>query len=209
MQILEDRIPVRPGKLVDGVDRGLDLGRARQRPADSSVAVRSVIGPRIDWASSRRAIAILLLLERAHPEHEPRDAIGLVDLQNAFGELDRLVDLAVRQHRQEGALEKLVVARVAAQRGAIIRSGGGGIPLTACMPCGQIAAGRRGPGETRGCLRPSREHCRPSGGECGHCGHGRTPETWRKDHGWSTPSGGRAPWRGRVEQNGLFGSGAQ
>ena len=49
-------------------------------------------------------------------EHEPRDPVGLVDLQNAFGELDRFLDLAVRQHRQEGATEKLVVARVTAER---------------------------------------------------------------------------------------------
>jgi hypothetical protein len=124
--------------------------------AASKVAARSVIGPRIDWASSRRAI-------------------GLVDLQNALGKLDRLIDLAVRQHRQEGAAEQLVVTRVTPERGAIVRRRGGGISLTASVSGGQIAAGRRDSGEIRGSLRPCREHCRPSDGECGHCGHGRTP----------------------------------
>ena len=183
MQILEDGVPVRTGKLVDGVGRSLDLGRARHRPRRQQG--RGKIGDRAadrlgEFPARDR---ILLLLDRAHPEHEPGDAVGLVDLQNALGELDRLLDLAVRQHRQEGAAEKLVVAGVAAQGGAIIRGRGGGIPLTARVPGGEIAAGRRGPGEIRRCLRPSREHCRPSDGECGHCGHGRTPETWRKDHG--------------------------
>ena len=193
MQILEDRVPVRSGKLVDGVSRGLHLGRARHRPCRQQG--RGKVGDRAadrlgEFATRNR---ILFLLDRAHPEHEPRDPIGLVDLQNAFGELDRLLDLAVGQHRQEGAAEKLIVARVTAERGAIVGSCGGGIPFSAGMPGGEIAAGRRGPGKARRRLCPSREHCRPSGGECGHCGHGRTPETWRKNHGWSTPSGGRAP----------------
>ena len=42
-------------------------------------------------------------------------------------------------------------------------------------------------------LRASGKHSRPTYGECSHCGHSRTPQGWRKDHGSSTPSGGRAP----------------
>ena len=68
--------------------------------ADSSVAARSVIGPRTDCASCWRAIAILLLLDRPHAEHEAGDAVALVDLQQPLGQPHRLVDLAVLQHRQ-------------------------------------------------------------------------------------------------------------
>ena len=85
---------------------------------------------------------ILLLLERAHPEDEPRDAIVLVDLQNALGELDRFVNLAIGQHRQEGAAEQLVVAGITAQRGAIIGRRRCGVALTTRVPGGEIAARR-------------------------------------------------------------------
>ena len=38
---------------------------------------------------------ILLLLDRPHAQHEARDAVVLVDLQQPFGQPHRLVDLAV------------------------------------------------------------------------------------------------------------------
>ena len=100
VQILEDRVPVRSGKLVDGVSRGLDLGRARHRPCRQQG--RGKVGDRAADRLGEFATrnGILFLLDRAHPEHEPRDPVGLVDLQNAFGELDRFLDLAVRQHRR-------------------------------------------------------------------------------------------------------------
>ena len=137
VQILEDGIPVRTGELVDGVGRGLDLGRARHRPCRQQG--RGKIGDRAadrlgEFPARDR---ILLLLDRTYAEHEPGDAVGLVDLQNALGQLDRFIDLAVRQHRQEGAAEQLVVARVSPERGAIVRRRGGGIPLTARVPGGQ------------------------------------------------------------------------
>ena len=150
VQILEDGVPVRTGKLVDGVGRSLDLGRARLRPGRQQGCgeIGDRAADRLGEFPARDRI--LLLLDRAHAEHEPGDAVGLVDLQHAFGELDRLLDLAIGQHRQEGAAKKLVVAGVAAQRGAIIRCRRGGIPLTARMPGGEIAAReRRDPGEIR------------------------------------------------------------
>jgi hypothetical protein len=58
------------------------------------------------------------LLDRAHSEDKPRDAIVLVDLQDALGKLDPLIDLAIGEHRQEGAAEQFVVTGIAAQRGA-------------------------------------------------------------------------------------------
>jgi hypothetical protein len=151
-----------------------------------------VIGPRIDWTSSRRATRILLLLDRAHAEDEPRDALVFVDLQNAFGELDALLDFAVGKHRQEGAAQQLVIARITAQRGAVIRRRGRDVALSPGVAGGKIAARRGGAGKALArLLRPSAKHGWPSYGECGQCGHHRMPQEWRRDHGSSTPSGGR------------------
>ena len=197
MQILEDGVPVGAGELVDRLGRLLRLGRARHRPCRQQRRGKVGDRPADRLGELPARDRILLLLDRAHPEHEPRDAIVLVDLHDALGELDRFVDLAIGQHRQEGAAEKLVVAGIAAQRGAIVGGGGGGVPLAAGVPGGEIAAGGGGAGEARGCLRPRGRHSRPSdgtsNGKCGQCGHGRTPEAWRRDHGSSTPSGGRTP----------------
>src|SRR5262249_61657867 len=119
---------------------------------------------------------ILLLLDRTHSEHQSRDAVGLVDLQDAFGEPDRFVDLAGGQHGEEGAAEQLVVARVGAQRGAVIRGGGGGITLAAGMAGGEIAARGGRAREGRGRLRLRGEQSRASDGEYGESGRGRTPD---------------------------------
>ena len=86
---------------------------------------------------------ILLLLQRAHAEHEPRDAMGLVELDDALGELDRLVDLAVDQDREERALEQHRILRVGAQRRAVIGRGRARIALGAGMARRQIVP-RRG-----------------------------------------------------------------
>jgi hypothetical protein len=135
------------------------------------------------------------LLERTHPEDEARDAIVLVDLQHALGKLHPFINLAIGQHRQEGAAEQLVVAGITAQRGAVIRRRRRGVALTTGVPGGEIAPRRRDPGKgiARLRLRASGKHSRPAYGECSQCGHSRTPQGWRKDHGSWTPSGGRAP----------------
>jgi hypothetical protein len=135
----------------------------------------------------------LLLLDRTHAKDQPRDAVGAVDLQDAFGEPNRFVDLAVGQHGEEGAAEQLVVAGVAAQRGAVIGSGGGGVALATGVAGGEIAAGGGGTREVRGRLRLRGEQSRASDSEYGQCGQRRTPTAWRRDHGSSTPSGGRSP----------------
>src|SRR4029450_1808156 len=150
---------------------------------------------------------ILLLLDRAHPEDEPRDAIVFVDLQNAFSELDALLDFAIGKHRQEGAAQQLVVARVTAQGGAVIGRRSGGIALTASVARGERAARRRGAGNALARVgRPSAKHGWPSYGECGQCGHSRTPQSWRKDHGSSDPSGGRTPLGRGAGEGGVFGA---
>src|SRR5262249_62187114 len=109
---------------------------------------------------------ILLLLDRPHPENEPRDAIVLVDLQNALGELHPFLNFAVGKHRQESAAEQLIVARIAAQRGAVIGRRSRRIALAAGVPSGEIAACRGGARAafTWLLLRPGRKHRRPSDG---------------------------------------------
>src|SRR5262249_38164517 len=103
------------------------------------------------------------------------------------------VNLAIGEHRHEGAAEQFVVTGIAAQRGAVIGRRGGDVALTASVPSGEIAARRGGPGKAvaRLRLRPSRHQSRPSYGECSQCGYHRTKQDWRRDHGSSTPSGGR------------------
>jgi len=137
----------------------------------------------------------LLLLDRAHSEDKPRDAIVLVDLQDALGKLHPFIDLAIGEHRQEGAAEQFVVTGIAAQRGAVIGRRRRDVALITRVPSGEIAARRRGPREAiaRLRLRASGEHFRPSYRECSQCGHNRTPQECRRDHGSSTPSDGRTP----------------
>ena len=142
MQILEDRIPFRAGQLVDIGDRRLGVagavaGPARQqrrdqigdRPADRLVDVDLRGG-------------VFLLLEVAHADHEAGHAVGLVERQDAVGELDGLVDVAIGERGDEGAIEQLVVLRIGAQRRAIERRSRIGVAFDAGMARGQIAAGR-------------------------------------------------------------------
>ena len=206
MQILEDGVPIRAGELVDGVDRMLRLVRVRHRPGRQQR--RRQVGDRpADRLGELAARGrILLLLDRTHPEDEPRDAIVLVDLQNALGEPDRLVDLAIGQHRQEGAVEQLVVAGIAAQRGAVIGRGRGGVALTTGVPGGEIAARRRGPRKAiarlRLRLRASGEHSRPSYSECASAATAARRKAGEEITARRLHLADERPRRGRVEQNG-------
>ena len=143
MQVLEDRIPLGARELVDAGRGGLHVARARLRPAREQH--RHEIGDR----SAHRLIDVLLrgrvvlLLQRAHADHEARDAVGLVGLQDLFRELHRLVDVAVGERGDERAVEQLGVLRILTQRGAIERGGGAGVALGVRMARGQIVAGHR------------------------------------------------------------------
>ena len=104
MQILEDAVPVRARRACPCVSIAPRVSPApSSAQADSSVAVRSVTGPRTDWAKFCRAARIVLLLERANADHETGDAVGVVDLQEPVGELAGLIDIAVGEHGEEGA----------------------------------------------------------------------------------------------------------
>ena len=92
--------------------------------AVSSVAVRSVIGPRTDLREIAARARIMLALERVHAEHQARDTIVVVCFENALGKFHRLVDIAADQQRQECAVEQLAVLRIALERGPVIGGGG-------------------------------------------------------------------------------------
>ena len=126
---------------------------------------------------------ILLLLDRAHAEHEPRDAVVLVGLEHALGELGRLVDIAIGEHGEEGAVEQVGVAGIAAQRGAVIGRGRGGIALDSGMPGRQIVPGHGGARIGRRRLRPCGRKRRRRHGEDGKGGQSRLPEQGRENHG--------------------------
>ena len=143
VEILEDRIPFRAGQLVDTGDRRLGIARAVARPARQQR--RHQVGDRpadrlVDVELRGR---IFLLLEVAHADHQPRDAVRLVHRQDAIGKLDRFIDVAIGQRGDEGAVQQFVVLRIGAQRGAIECRGGSGVALDAGVARGQIAAGRR------------------------------------------------------------------
>ncbi len=143
MQVLEQRIPFGAGQLVDIGDRRLAVAGAVAGPARQQR--RHEVGDRpadrlVDVGLRGR---VFLQLQVAHADHEARDAIGFVDAQDPVGELDGLVDVAVGQRRNEGAVQKFVVLGIDAQRRAVERRGRGRVPLHAGMTRRQIAAGHR------------------------------------------------------------------
>ena len=194
VEILEDRIPFGAGQLVDIGDRCLGIAGAIGRPARQQR--RHQIGDRpadrlvdVDLRGG-----IFLLLEVAHADHQPRDAVGLVHRQDAVGELDGLVNVAIRQRGDEGAVEQFVVLRVGAQRRAIERRSRSGVAFHAGVARGEIAAGR-GQRFQIGLARELRRviarvfgrlrRNRAGRGQCGegNCGDRPTIETSGKHHG--------------------------
>ncbi len=140
VQVLEQRIPFRPGQLVDVGDRRLGVaaaigGPARQqrrdqvgdRPADRLIDVELRAG-------------VFLQLQVTHADHQTSDPVGLVDGQDLVGEFYRLVDIAVGDRRNERAIEQFVVLRVGAKRRTVERRGRRGVALDAGMTGSQIAA---------------------------------------------------------------------
>ncbi|MGY3108927.1 hypothetical protein ACVWW7_005554 [Bradyrhizobium sp. LM6.9] len=141
VEVLEQRIPFRTGQLVDGRDTALGIARTIGGPA------RQQRGDEIGDRTADRLVdvglrgRVLLELEIVHADDEARDAVGLVDGEDALGELDGFVDVTVGDRRDEGAVEQLVVLRVGAQSGAVERGGGGSVALDAGVAGGEIAAG--------------------------------------------------------------------
>jgi hypothetical protein len=86
---------------------------------------------------------ILLLLDRTDAKCEPRDAVGLVGLDDLLCELDGFLDFAACQQREESAVKKLLVIRVRPQGSAVIGGCRRGIAIGASVTCRQIGAKRR------------------------------------------------------------------
>jgi hypothetical protein len=101
------------------------------------------------------AAAVFLLLQVLYADDKTRDAVGLVDGQDLLGELHGVVDIALGNRGDEGAIQQLAVLGIGAQRGAIERGGGRRIALDAGMAGGEIAArcGQRLQIAARGKLR--------------------------------------------------------
>ena len=81
MQILEEAIPIGTRQAIHGLDRGLGFVRAKLNPCrqqrGGEVSHRPAHGLR-NILPRRR---ILLLLDVAHAENKPGDAVVAVDLQ--------------------------------------------------------------------------------------------------------------------------------
>ena len=140
MEVLEERVPFRTSQLVDIGDRSLGIagavaGPARQQRCDE-VGDRSA-DRLVDVQLRGR---IFLRLQVAHADDEAGDTVGFVQGQDAVGELDRLIDVAVGERGDEGAIQKLVVLRIGAKRRTIKCRGGSRVPLNAGMARRQIAA---------------------------------------------------------------------
>jgi len=86
---------------------------------------------------------ILLLLERPHADHQARNAVGAVELDQSVGEPAGFVDVAVGQNGQKAAAEQIGIARIGLEHIEVISSRSTGIALDAGMPGSQIAAGGR------------------------------------------------------------------
>ena len=149
MQILEDRVPFRPGEAVDGLDCRLDLVRAVKRPSRKQGRGEIRDRPSHGLREMLTRGLILLLFDCADAEHQAGDPMAVVDLHDAIGELHGFIDLTVGQHRKECALQQFRILRVGFQRGAIIGRGRGGIALGTRFARREIIAGGRRAGQIR------------------------------------------------------------
>ena len=181
MHVLEDRVPVRSGEPVERVDcrmriAGAGIGPSREQGGGE-------IGDRT--ADRLREILpcqrILLLLERAHAEHKPRDPIAAIDLHQTIGQAAGLLDIAFGEHGEEGAAEQLRIARIGLQHVEVISGRGRRIALGAGMPGREIAArgGRMHEVLCRRCFRRERG-LQPE--QHGGAGKGGVAQRQRVDH---------------------------
>ncbi len=142
MQVLENAVPIRTGQLVELVHRSARIACPVQRPGGQQR--RGKIGHRTvhRLAKVLPGERVLLLLEFAHPDHQPRDAIGVIDLKQSFGKLAGFIDVAVAHLGEKRAVEQIGIARIGLQYIEIKGRRGAGIALDAGLPCGQIIARR-------------------------------------------------------------------
>ena len=184
--VLEDGVPVRSSQLVERFDRGVRVARARESPCRKQR--RRQIGHRA--AHRLREVLprhrVLLLLERPHADHQPRDAVSAIELDEPVGEPCGFVDVAFAEHGEESAAEQIGVARIGLEHVEVIGGRGGGVALDSGMPRGQVTAGG---GRVYEFLRRGR-----LGGECR-----------RQAQGDSGASDGGVPWQQQMNHDSSIG----
>ena len=156
VQVLEDRIPLRAGELVDAGDGRLGVAGAIDGPAGQQRCHQVGDRPADRLVDIQLRGGIFLQLEILHADDETRDPVGFIDGEDALGKLDGLVDVAVSDRGDERPIQQLIVLRIAAQRREIKGRRGVGVALDAGVTGGQIAA-RRG---QRSQIIPGRKLCR-------------------------------------------------
>ena len=207
MQVLEDRVPIRPGELVDRRHRFLGAAARIKAPARQQRGRQIGDRPAHRLRQLAAGRGVLLVLERAHAKHELGDAVVLVGLRDALGKLDGFIDVAVDQERQERAVEQLAVFRVALERVAVEGGGGGGIALLAGVAGGEVAAGRGHAGEFLRGRHLRRQFNRQGNQKCGKRGADRAPGEARRSHWQRSNKAAREISRKAAEgwaENGLF-----
>ena len=142
VQVLEDRVPIRAGEVVEGIDRAARIAGAGQRPCRQQrrrqIGYRAAHRLRETLAGER----VLLLLERPHADDQPRDAVGAVDLDQPVGKLAGFLDITVGEDGEEGAAEEVGIARIGLEHVEVIGGRSRRVALGASMPRGQVAPGR-------------------------------------------------------------------
>ncbi len=96
---------------------------------------------------------VLLLLERPHPDHQSRNAVVAIELDQPVGKPAGFIDVALGEHGEKGAAEQIGIARIGLENIEVISGRSAGIALDPGMPGGQIAAGG---GRVRDLLRRRR-----------------------------------------------------
>ncbi len=175
MQVLEDRVPIGPGEPVDRGKGAMGIARPRHGPGGEQGGGEIGDRPAHRLREVAPRGAVLALLEGVHAEHQAGNAVVLVDLGDALGVFGRLVDVAVDQQRQEGAVEQFAVTGVAAQRVAVEGGGSGGIALLPSMARREIGAGCRHAGELALGRHLPRGGCRRHGEKRGKRGANHAP----------------------------------
>src|SRR5215510_186887 len=140
MQILEDRVPLRSGEVIDRRNRALAVigGKCAPRGKQGCRKVGDRAANRLRQVAPRSDI--LLALEQIYAKHQASDAIVLVGQRYALGVFHRLVDITINQKRQESTVEQFGIVWIALERRPIIGGRRSGIALLAGVPRSKITA---------------------------------------------------------------------
>jgi hypothetical protein len=142
VQILEQRVPVGALQLVDRLDAGLGIARAVARPGGEQRGGEIGDRPAHRLRQVLLGDRVFLLLERVHADHQPGDAVVLVELTTcSASRTASSTSPSASTDRKARSRSSCSSDRRAAPRGN--RRGGAGVALRAGVARGEIAAGRR------------------------------------------------------------------